>query len=392
MGRVNPLLLSHWLPLCERASVPFVPITVGPAVPLDEIQRAIEGLGRTPKLERARLWVESKGAPPRAMWRWDCCSAPDLKDASEEGLPSGPPKIDMDLDDERFLAIIEELERADVTELAVVARPWVAAKREAGFPVELRAFVSPKGVAVSCYHAARPLPVTYLEDARKVVVLATRLASVSPVTSFTADFLLDESGELFFLEGGPGWDRRGLVDTCCFEGEPRPGQIALARGAGHAVPDRNPGPRAVPPAPGKLGLPTDKVAAPVRRSARPMMRSAPIPPGKVGIFWLHGGKLIVFGEEASTVKPVGGVRDGRFGHDDEWPNVQEMYPALVDREYFEIPRGRVLFREDPGVYEVFLPAKLHAHKRLVEAVAKAFSLQPEGIRLKQDEHYELEEP
>jgi hypothetical protein len=92
------------------------------------------------------------------------------------------------------------------------------------------------------------------------------------------------------------------------------------------------------------------------------------------------------------VAALGGVRDSRYGHDQEWPRVQAMYPELDGREYFEIPRGRVLHRPEEGTFDVFLPAALARAPRIVAALARAFHLPEEAIRLRRDEHYELRPP
>jgi hypothetical protein len=109
---------------------------------------------------------------------------------------------------------------------------------------------------------------------------------------------------------------------------------------------------------------------------------------RVGIFWLHGRRLVVFTEDAASVRPVAGVRDSRFGHDEEWPRVQAMHPELAGLEYFDIPRGRVLHRPAEGVFDVFLPSRLLRDRRVVAAIARAFGLPTGSIRLRTDEHYE----
>ena len=103
---------------------------------------------------------------------------------------------------------------------------------------------------------------------------------------------------------------------------------------------------------------------------------------------LHGKRLVVFTEDAASVKPVAGVRDSRFGHDEEWPGVQAMHPELAEREYFDVPRGRVLHRPEEGVFDIFLPTLLLRDRRAVTAIVKAFGLPTASVRLRTDEHYE----
>jgi hypothetical protein len=76
---MNPILLSHWLPICDRARIAYIPATFGPEVRIDEIFRFLEGLGDTPTLDRAYAWLRQHYQPRSTMWRWDCCSTEILK-------------------------------------------------------------------------------------------------------------------------------------------------------------------------------------------------------------------------------------------------------------------------------------------------------------------------
>lgn len=224
---MNPILLSHWLPICDRAQLAYIPVTFGPKVKIDEIYRFLEGLGETPTLDRAYFWLRQHYQPSNTIWRWDCCSSETLKLTMARGYPTAPPTLEFDLDEPRFISVLEELEQWQQTDISVAIRPWVKAKVEAKYPVEFRAFAFPSGIAVSSYYTRRPLPAAYEEIAIQVRHLTERLAAYSPLPSFSADFLLTLEGNLLFLEGGLGFTRGGLVNPCCFSGEPQPGKIAL---------------------------------------------------------------------------------------------------------------------------------------------------------------------
>lgn len=224
---MNPILLSKWLSLCEQAQIAYIPATFGPAVSIDEIYRFNEGLGDTPTLDQAYRWLRKNYQPRSTIWRWDCCSTETLKASMSEGYQTIPPLLEFDFDDARFIAVLEELERWQEQKISVLIRPWIKAKIEANYPVEFRAFVFPSGVAVSSYYTRRPLPTAYEEIAIQVRELTERLATHTCLSSFSADFLLTESGNLLFLEGGLGFTSSGLVNSCCFEQEPKPGEIAL---------------------------------------------------------------------------------------------------------------------------------------------------------------------
>lgn len=88
-------------------------------------------------------------------------------------------------------------------------------------------FAMPGGAAVSNYHRRRPLPAVYEPIAREALTLTERLAACAALPAFSADYLFAASGELLSLEGGLGYDGGRLVDTCCFDAPPRPGEAAL---------------------------------------------------------------------------------------------------------------------------------------------------------------------
>ncbi len=108
----------------------------------------------------------------------------------------------------------------------------------------------------------------------------------------------------------------------------------------------------------------------------------------VGIFWAYRTSVIAFVEPATTVEPVGGVRDSSFAHDALWSRVQHRYPELFGREYFDVPRGRVVHRVADGLFDVFLPTKLQANPRWIDRIKATFALPETGTRFRTDPHYE----
>lgn len=224
---MNPILLSEWLSVCSRAGVEAIPATAGPAVRIDEIRGFVTGGRPAPTLRAAWEWLRVHYQPGTTMWRWDCCSPEGLKDAMHEGATDAAPELELEPDDPRLGLVLDELERFDVDSVHVLVRPWIRARVEAGVPVELRAFAMPGGAAVSNYHRRRPLPTAYEPVARLALALTERLAGEASISAFSGDFLLAESGALLFLEGGLGYDGGRLVNVCCFDRPPQPGEIAL---------------------------------------------------------------------------------------------------------------------------------------------------------------------
>ncbi|RYZ44641.1 MAG: hypothetical protein EOO72_05740, partial [Myxococcaceae bacterium] len=95
------------------------------------------------------------------------------------------------------------------------------------------------------------------------------------------------------------------------------------------------------------------------------------PEPRLGIYWLVNGKVESFSQPMSEVRPVDMVRDTDLGHADTWPRVVGRHPELRGREYFEVPRGRVLFVECETIFRVFMPSREAAQKELVAQVVAA---------------------
>jgi hypothetical protein len=66
---MNPILLSNWLLVCDRANISVIPATLGPLVKIDEIYRFLEDLGTVPTLDEAYYWLRQHYQPHINMWR-----------------------------------------------------------------------------------------------------------------------------------------------------------------------------------------------------------------------------------------------------------------------------------------------------------------------------------
>src|SRR4051794_1847439 len=109
---------------------------------------------------------------------------------------------------------------------------------------------------------------------------------------------------------------------------------------------------------------------------------------RVGIFWVVGGEVVAFTEPLGHVGPVNGVRDSDLGHDALWPMVQRRHPRLRCLEYWQVPRGRVLYREREHRFDLLMPTAEGRDRRLVAAVAERFGLPAGRFIVAWDLHYE----
>jgi hypothetical protein len=107
---------------------------------------------------------------------------------------------------------------------------------------------------------------------------------------------------------------------------------------------------------------------------------------KVGIFWIHKGEFI-----GVPVPVRAGADDGLFvngpeGHAEAWERLQQDDRALRPFEYFQIPRGRVLFDKRKQRYMVYLDQTL-LNRTTKQAVMTLFSLPPAETVFLTDLHY-----
>jgi len=109
---------------------------------------------------------------------------------------------------------------------------------------------------------------------------------------------------------------------------------------------------------------------------------------QLGIFWIVDGEIVAFKEPASKVKSVNSVKDSEFAHDSLWPKVQRSCSGLEDKEYWQIPRGRVVYRDPKREYVVFMPTMLLKDRGLLVGISKAFGLGASRVCALGDLHYD----
>lgn len=100
--------------------------------------------------------------------------------------------------------------------------------------------------------------------------------------------------------------------------------------------------------------------------------SLPTNPPLIGIWWDHEGQLAVFTEQPDSSKAVHGISDSDFAHDDCWVEAAKQLAISPDFEYFDVPRGRVMWHVKNS-RSVILHGNATSNDRL-EVVANAFHL------------------
>lgn len=246
-GRFIGTSLGAWLGHAQSAGLAAVPARLVALVPRETFLRI-----ETPEAGDASLWESLKRdlASLQAGWmaRWDHCSSLELKGAMARGrLPDADEATSLEPWDPRAYDLAHEFPGDDI---AVWARPWVAARMVDGFPLEFRVFIKDGSViGVASYYPQRPLPETAemlslaMECRRLAEQLVAHLDALGArpwlpgfgdrfsdsAVSATIDFLVAESGEVLFLEAGPPFGAG--AHPCAFLDQPVNG-VALALAPG----------------------------------------------------------------------------------------------------------------------------------------------------------------
>lgn len=232
----SALSLSEWSRVAQDAGVPSVPAEVVCILPIEVIFRYNQP--QDGDMAFLQPFFDARAAlKSNEMLRWDCCASMEMKNAMSEGeAPEYALRTDRlnpdvpvwrtleDVEDMRLLDIIMEYPSESV---AVIKRPWIEARREGTHSVEYRVFVANGKVeGVANYYLQRDLPLSeeVTREAQQAISLTGKLiehmesAGVLPFNlyasdersgldvgkaSFTADFLVDQDGQMLFLEAGP---------------------------------------------------------------------------------------------------------------------------------------------------------------------------------------------
>ena len=113
--------------------------------------------------------------------------------------------------------------------------------------------------------------------------------------------------------------------------------------------------------------------------------------GRVGPFFYLDGKIV-----ADTVRYDEAENYGEFkdwgSHNDFWKIICIIYKENQEKEYYSVPRGRVTYNKNTGVYHVYLNPDIN-NVRVVSLILEEFCLK--GLQYKIDDsdlHYKIYSP
>jgi hypothetical protein len=117
-----------------------------------------------------------------------------------------------------------------------------------------------------------------------------------------------------------------------------------------------------------------------------MSKSAPNVEPRVGVFWVEGTIIHSHSVALSEGLPYGEAVNGPMDHVEFWPELERRHAHLRGREYFELPRGRVVFRRGENRFAVMMDRKLHTPS-MKSALRRNFSLPAKRTVFERDAHY-----
>ena len=112
----------------------------------------------------------------------------------------------------------------------------------------------------------------------------------------------------------------------------------------------------------------------------------------VGIFWVFRGTVIGEREEIESLEAEGGFINGNEDHCVYWERLRPKLGLPDGVEYFDLPRGRVIFVVEKNVFRILGSTELCDDMKTVDQVMRFFSLPPKRVETMPDEHYEDQPP
>ena len=108
-----------------------------------------------------------------------------------------------------------------------------------------------------------------------------------------------------------------------------------------------------------------------------------------GIFWFYDNKVIGIAHDFSLKEADSiGLIDSKYTHVDYWEMLRRQLPELKDREYEQLPRGRVIFDTNKNKAIIYIDETL-LKRRKVNEILNFFDLDFTSVVLRTDSHYKI---
>jgi hypothetical protein len=108
----------------------------------------------------------------------------------------------------------------------------------------------------------------------------------------------------------------------------------------------------------------------------------------VGIWWVDGRRLIAFARPINALRPEAGYVNYPHGHAALWPFVQRRHVRLRGKEYWQVPRGRVVRVALDRWFHVLLPDRFASDAWMIARLVRRYGLPQQRVRVLADLHYD----
>ena len=112
---------------------------------------------------------------------------------------------------------------------------------------------------------------------------------------------------------------------------------------------------------------------------------------QIGVFWVWNNEIIGYPIPWETLKPdsLGFVNPPK-DHQTIWEaDVIKRYPQLRDKEFFEVPRGRIVYNVRDAKFRLISSKLITGNKPLLNKICRYFHIPPPSLVVIQDQHYEI---
>jgi hypothetical protein len=108
--------------------------------------------------------------------------------------------------------------------------------------------------------------------------------------------------------------------------------------------------------------------------------------GKVGIFWVFKENVLADTWPLQEGEKFDDFINGRNDHVDFWPKLQIKHPELLNLEYQDVPRGRVIFKKTKRTFSIYLD-KVLLKPSIKKEIRRKFDLPVANSKFLTDAHY-----
>lgn len=110
---------------------------------------------------------------------------------------------------------------------------------------------------------------------------------------------------------------------------------------------------------------------------------------EIGLFWIVKDQIVAFVYPLADLTPDSlGFVNPPTDHDTVWHHVQAAHPSTRGKDYFEVPRGRVIYSVPYRQFRVVTSSAIANNRTLVFRIARQFHIPPARLIAVADAHYE----